>query len=332
MSDAPLLLSSEIPSSSPIIDLAVVEVGGGPLVVCADRNDAVWTWDPQRDLWQKRLLAYAFAGDPLAVQYPDAENELDSVTAAVSGGRVLLAAGGPEQGSALWDLESGEVLRGAMYGDPYVGSMATVKGEGPPRFVTGSDAGVRVWGLSVEEPLVELPDSDIDGICTVATARINGRSLVVAGGSDVGVWDLAGDEQLASFYPDDGRIEAVAVSRIADRPIVVAAADPGEIYVWGLSGDEAGEPIHDPITGHEGSICAMDTATVGNRSLAVTGGADATVRMWDLAEGVGIGAPLTGHRDGVAAVRTTVLRGREVALSAGGDGVIRIWDLAALLS
>ncbi|MEV0424841.1 WD40 repeat domain-containing protein [Streptosporangium canum] len=332
MSDTPVLLSSEIPSSSPIIDLAVVEVGGGPLVVCADGDDAVWTWDPQRDLWQKRPLTYAFAEDPLAAEYPDAENELNSLAAAVSGGRVLLAAGGHEQGFALWDLESGELLRGAMYGEPYVGSIATMKGEGPPRFVTGTDAGVEVWGLSAEEPPVELPDSDIHGICAVATAQINGRSLVVAGGSDVGVWDLARDEQLASFYPDDGSIEAVAVSQIADRPIVVAAADPGQVYVWGLSEDEGNEPIYDPIVGHEGGVSALDTATVGDRSLAVTGGADATVRIWDLAKGAGVGAPLTGHRGGVAVVRTTMLSGREVALSASLDGAIRVWDLAALVS
>ncbi|MFF3359481.1 WD40 repeat domain-containing protein [Streptomyces sp. NPDC002917] len=332
MSVTPVLLSSEIPSSSPIIDLVVVEAGGVPLVVCvAGRDDAAWTWDPQRDLWQKRPMTYAFAHDPLAAGYPDAENELNSLAAAVSGGRVLLAAGGHEQGSALWDLESGELLRGAMYGEPYVGSIATVKGEGPQRFVTGTDAGVEVWGLSAEEPPVELPDSDIHGICTVATAQINGRSLVVAGGSDVGVWDLARDGQLASFYPDDGSIEAVAVSQIADRPIVVAA-DPGQVYVWGLSEDEGDEPICDPLVGHEGGVSALDTAMVGDRSLAVTGGADATVRIWDLAEGVGVGAPLTGHRGGVAAVRTTMLSGREVALSAGLDGVIRVWDLAALVS
>ncbi|MFE9968929.1 hypothetical protein [Streptomyces sp. NPDC005525] len=71
---------------------------------------------------------------------------------------------------------------------------------------------------------------------------------------------------------------------------------------------------------------------VGDRSLAVTGGADATVRIWDLAEGAGVGAPLTGHRGGVAVVRTTMLSGREVALSAGLDCVIRVWDLAALVS
>ncbi|MFD4141006.1 WD40 repeat domain-containing protein [Streptomyces sp. NPDC058572] len=332
MSDTPVMQSSEIPSSSVITDLAVVELGGGPLVVCADRDGAVWTWAPQRDLWQKRPLAYALAEDPLAVEYPDAENELNSLAAAVSGSRVLLAAGGDEQDSALWDLQSGELLRGTTYGEPYVGSMATVKGEGPPRFVTGSDAGVLVWGLSAGEPPVELPDSDIHGICTVATARINGRSLVAAGGSDVGVWDLARDEQLASFYPDDVSVEAVAVSQVADRPIVVAAADPGQVYVWGLSGDEGDEPIYDPIVAHEGVVSALDTATVGNRPLAVTGGADSTVRIWDLTEGAGVSAPLTGHRGGVTVVRTTMLNGREVALSAGVDGVIRAWDLAALVS
>ncbi|MGW1365225.1 hypothetical protein ACWCQP_48760 [Streptomyces chartreusis] len=121
------------------------------------------------------------------------------------------------------------------------------------------------------------------------------------------------------------------MSRIADRPIVVAVADPGELYAWGLSGGGGDEPIYDPITGHEGGISAMDTAMVGDRSLVVTGGADATVRIWDLAQGVGIGAPLTGHRGTVTVVRTTVLRGRNVALRADRDGVIRVWDLAAVL-
>lgn len=333
MSDAPVLLSSEIPSSSPIIDLAVVEVGGVPLVVClAGHDDAVWTWNPRRDLWQKRPLTYAFVEDPLAAEYPDAGNELNSLSAAVSGGRVLLAAGGHEQGSALWDLESGELLRGAMYADAYVGAVATVRGDGPPRFVTGTDVGVEVWGPSADEPPVELPDSDIHGIRAVATARIEGRSLVVAGGADVGVWDLTRNEQLASFYPDDGSVEAVAMSHIGDRPVVVAAADAGQVYVWGLSEDEGDEPLHDPIVGHEGGVRALDTATVGDRSLAVTGGADATVRVWDLAQGTAIGAPLTGHRGTVAVVRTATLGGREVALSAGDDGVIRVWDLAASVS
>ncbi|MDX3230108.1 hypothetical protein [Streptomyces sp. ME19-01-6] len=332
MSDLPLLLSSDIPSSCPITDLVMVEAGDGPLVVCADFYGAVWTWNPLRDVWRKRPLTYAFTEDPLAAQYPDAENEIDAVAVAVSDGRVVLAGGGDEQAPAIWDLESGELLRGATYDAPYLGAVATVRGEGPPRFVTGSQyAGeVMVRGVSADVAPVELP-SEEDYVTSLATAWIGGRSLVAVGGSQIDVWDLARAERLTELYPYDVGVRAVALSRLDVRPIVAAASHSGEVYVWELSGGDDGEPIHEPIAGHEDRVCAMDTVEVGGRTLAVTGAKDETVRLWDLAEGAAVGAPLIGHRGGVEAVLTATLRGRQVVLSAGRDGTIRGWDLAALL-
>ncbi|MFI1398734.1 WD40 repeat domain-containing protein [Streptomyces sp. NPDC020681] len=335
MSDARLLLSSEIPSMTAITDLAVVDAGSGPLVICADSNGHAWTWDPLQDVWQKRPLAYAFAEDPLAAQYPDAENEIDTVAAAVSNGRVVLAAGDDEQAPALWDLESGKLLRGTTYEEPYTGAIAAVRGEGAPRFVTGSQyvGRLQVWEASGQTPPEELPNDQYD-ITSLATASIDGRSLVAVGGDCIDVWDLTRNEQLASFSPYDGAVQAVSLARLTDRrPIVAAAAEPGELYVWELSedeDDEDDEPIHDPITGHEDRILAMDTATVGDRLLAVTAAEDESVRIWDLA-GAAIGVPLIGHQGSVEAVLATSLRGRQVALSAGRDGRIRVWDLAALL-
>lgn len=332
MTDESLLLSSKMPSASPIMDLAVVEVRGGTLVVCADFNGAVWTWDPVGDVWQERPLVYAFAEDPLAAEYPDAENEIDSVAAAVYNGRVVLAAGGDEQAAAFWDLESGGLLRGTTHDVDYLGAVTTVRGEGPPRFVTGTQYGgeVLVWGLPVQAP-VELTNDDPDtNLSSLATAWVDGRSLVAAGGSGIDVWDLARNEHLASLCPDDGAVQAVSISQLDGRPIVAAASDPGELYVWELSGDND-EPIHEPVTGHEDRILAMDTSVVGDRCVAVTASIDETLRIWDLAQGLNIGAPLIGHRSRVEAVLTTVLRGRHVVLSAGRDGVIRVWDLAALL-
>ncbi|MFD5700276.1 WD40 repeat domain-containing protein [Streptomyces lasiicapitis] len=347
MSDSPLLLSSRIPSSCPIKDLSVVDAGAGPQVVCADSWGAVWTWEPLRDEWRKRPLVYAFTGDPLAAQYPDAENEIDTVAAAVFKGRVVLAAGGGEQSPALWDLESGELLRGTTYDEPYVGAIATLRGEGAPRFVTGSQyvGQLLVWEPSGQVPPVEVAN-DLYDITSLAAAWIDGRSLVASGGDGVvDVRDPARNEQVASFTPDDGDVRAVALSksnssstsasRLGDRPLVVAATDAAELYVWELSGNASGngdhEPVHDPITGHEDDILTLDTAAVGDRRIAVTGAADQTVRVWDLAEGTAVGAPLSGHQDDVEAVSTTTLRGRDVILSAGGDGAIRAWDLAALL-
>ncbi|WP_218184311.1 WD40 repeat domain-containing protein [Streptomyces sp. PKU-EA00015] len=138
---------------------------------------------------------------------------------AVSDGRVVLAAGGDEQGAAIWDLDSGELLRGTTYSEPYVSSIATVKGEGPPLFVASSGAhwdGVQVWGLSGEEPPVELAAGPIWGL---ATAWIGGRSLVVGGGEEgVKVWNVANGEQVASFYMgDEQRSHAVVFSQLDDR-------------------------------------------------------------------------------------------------------------------
>ncbi|MFD8544433.1 WD40 repeat domain-containing protein [Streptomyces sp. NPDC059649] len=333
MSDASPLLSSAIPSSTAITDLSVVEAGEGPLVICADSHGTVWTWDPLQDVWQKRPLAYAFAEDPLAAQYPDAENEIDTVAAAVFDGRVVLAAGGDEQAPALWDLESGRLLRGTTYEEPYTGAIVTVRGEGPPRFVTSSQyvGQLQVWDASGGIPPQELATDQSD-VTSLASARFDGRSLVAVGGDGIDVWDLMWDEQLAEFSPYDGGISAVAVGRLHDcRTVVAAAAAPGELYVWELAGEGVDEPIHDPITGHEGHILAMDTAAVGDRLLAVTGAEDETVRIWDLEEGAGIGVPLRGHQGSVTAVQATRFRGRHVALSAGRDGEIRVWDLALLL-
>ncbi|ANP51667.1 hypothetical protein AVL59_20555 [Streptomyces griseochromogenes] len=162
-----------------MVDLAVVGAVDGPLVVCFDRDSAVWTWDVQRDLWRQHPLAYAFADDPLAAQYPDAANELDAVAAAVHGGRVLPAAGGHEQGAALWDLESGALVRVARYDEPYVQALTLAEGEEAPRFGAGADPGVLVWELPAEEPPQELPECDDNGVWAVATMRINSRSLVV---------------------------------------------------------------------------------------------------------------------------------------------------------
>ncbi|MES4903417.1 MULTISPECIES: hypothetical protein [unclassified Streptomyces] len=320
MSDTRLVLSSVAPGGR-IDDLAVVDVDGEPLVVCTGFYK-LWTWAPLRDEWLERPLAYAFA------EYPAAENDIDSVAVATFDGRVVLAAGGDEQGAAIWDLHSGELLPGTAYNTPYVSSIATVKNEGPPLFVASSGVhwdGVRVWGPGGEPP-TELEAGCVWGL---ATARIDGRSLV-AGGEEEGVtvWDVANGEQVASFYVDDGQeAYAVGFSQLDSRPVVVAGTDSGQLYVFDLFGNEDDEPVHEPATGHEGRINALDIAMVGDRAIAVTGGEDGTVRIWDLAGGRPIGPSLTGHDASVEAVAVTTMRDRPVALTAGRDGVVRVWDL-----
>lgn len=328
MSDERLILSSTAPGEDRIDDLAVVDVDGAPLVVCTGFY-TLWSWAPSQDEWQERPLAYACAEDPLAAEYPDAKNDIGSVALAVADGRVVVAAGGDEQGAAVWDLNSGELLRGTTYDEPYVASIATVKGEGPPLFAASSGVhwdGVRLWGPGDASPV----DLDASSIWGLASASIDGRSLVVGGGEEgVEVWDAADGEQVASFCVEDEeeRAYAVALTQLDGRPVVVAGTDAGKVYVFDLDGDEDDDPIHEPSTGHGGCVNALDVAVVGDRALAVTGGEDGTVRIWDLADGRQVGPPLAGHDASVEAVAVTTMQDRPVALTAGRDGVLRVWDL-----
>lgn len=307
----------------------MVDEDGAPLVVCTGFY-TLWSWAPLQDEWQERPLAYACAEDPLAARYPDAENDIGSVALSVSDGRVVVAAGGDEQGAALWDLNSGELLRGTTYNEPYIASLATVEGGGPPLFAASSGAhgdGVRLWGPSGEAAPVELDASSVWGL---ATATVDGRSLVVGGGEEgVEVWDAANGECIASFWMDDEeeRAYAVALSQLDGRPVVVAGTDSGKVYVFDLNGDEDDGPIHEPSTGHEGCVNALDVAVIGDRAITVTGGEDGTVRIWDLADGRQVEPPITGHDGGVEAVTVTTMQERTVAVTGGRDGVLRVWDL-----
>ena len=82
---------------------------------------------------------------------------------------------------------------------------------------------------------------------------------------------------------------------------------------------------------HDGGVWAVAFGELEGRAIALSGGYDRTLRIWDLASGAQRGDPLTGHDGGVRAVAFGELEGRAIALSAGGhrDGTLRVWDLAS---
>jgi hypothetical protein len=83
------------------------------------------------------------------------------------------------------------------------------------------------------------------------------------------------------------------------------------------------------LTGHDGPVRVLATGRLDGRPIVVSGGQDATVRVWDVATGAPVGAPMTGHTDAVHGLATAQLLGRAVAVSAADDGTVRVWDLGS---
>ncbi|WP_370740916.1 WD40 repeat domain-containing protein, partial [Streptomyces sp. Ncost-T10-10d] len=115
-------------------------------------------------------------------------------------------------------------------------------------------------------------------------------------------------------------------ARITAVPVDGAAAAR-----WGLewaTGSMVDHRLRQTLSGHTGGVCAVAAGMVEGRPVAVTGSADTTARVWDLATGRPLGEILTGHTGPVEAVATAVVEGRPVAVTGSADKSVRVWDLA----
>ncbi|RAY15331.1 hypothetical protein DPM19_11535 [Actinomadura craniellae] len=83
------------------------------------------------------------------------------------------------------------------------------------------------------------------------------------------------------------------------------------------------------VPGHDGPVYALAVGSLDDRPIAVTGGADHTVRIHDLATLQQLGPPLHTARAPVYAVALRLHRGRPIAVTGEADGTVRALDLAA---
>lgn len=220
----------------------------------------------------------------------------------------------------LWSLAEKRLLsefsghRGrvvALALDPESGRMATA----------GWDGTIRLWALATGEEVLRLEDSA--GPVNAIALAPDGRHLVSAGHEGaLGLWDLATGRVVRRLTGHDFGVSALALGpdgRLVsggidmglrlwepgwedveaeaptgrpllghDKPVLTLALDGsgrllasgdagGRILLWDLDGEEPPRPL----IGHEGAVWALVFSEAG----LISGGADSTIRIWDLESG-----------------------------------------------
>lgn len=158
-------------------------------------------------------------------------------------------------------------------------------------------------------------------VLALAFAR-DGRRLVTAGGGaklpgQLKVWDVA------------ARRELVAVDRIPGVQAAVLSADEKTVITGDRSGRicwrdlDSGEE-RDSLDAHAGPVFGLALAPQGD--LLASGGADATVKVWD-AYRSGKPQVFLGHGDRVQSV--AFFHHRRAIVSGSRDGTARIWEIGS---
>ena len=148
------------------------------------------------------------------------------------------------------------------------------------------------------------------------------QSVLVSGATDctLRVWDLNAGTLRALLRGHRGDITGGALVSSGETFRVLSASADGLLKLWNLDGNELCT-----LGGHTGAVRALKLVTWLDTPLAVSGGDDGTVWVWDV-EKAGERRVFRGHRGPVTSVCAF---GDEpsLVLSASDDGTCRLWDL-----
>jgi WD40 repeat protein/tRNA A-37 threonylcarbamoyl transferase component Bud32 len=277
----------------------------GRLVLAALSGEYAWTT-------AEPFLALAFS--------PDGKRIL-SGHGQWQDGKPALAGFAMDTSVKLWDASSGEELL-RLPGHAAGSTAVAFTPDGRRAVTAGGDGFVRTWDLATGQALAAF-----DARCgpILAAALSSDGARVVAGGTDgtLRLVDLGSGEQRSQEAHRGGTL-AVAFS--GDGTRAISGGADGLVRVWEVGAILRGARDREDLevaslAGHKGAVTTV--ALSGDGTRALSGGADASVRVWDVAKGTG--DVLAGHKAEVR--RVAFFPGDRRAVSASADRTLLVWDL-----
>ncbi|MGC4859761.1 WD40 repeat domain-containing protein [Micromonospora sp. DT41] len=156
-------------------------------------------------------------------------------------------------------------------------------------------------------------------VLAIAFAKISGREVVIAGGTDqvIRVWDAATGEAVGiPFSGHTGKITALLPALWAGEQVLISVASKGAPRMWILQA----APVD---TGHTGRITALAAGTRRGEPVFASSSEDATIRLWDAATG-----RIIDSLDAGGTVTSVAFGGpgRDILVGVTGQGLVQRWD------
>ncbi|MEO3813912.1 protein kinase [Sphaerisporangium sp. B11E5] len=228
------------------------------------------------------------------------------------------------------DLATGEQLGLPMSHTENAHAIAVSRLDGRAVAVSCSyDGTAQVWDLATGRQLSTFTVGAPYSLRTVATARMNGSTIGIAGSFDgLWLWDLATGRHLGRHR--GAEVNVLAVCELDGRPVALVAGRGSEVRVVDVA---TGRQLGEPMTGHTDRVNTVAVGEIDGRAVAVTGGDDRNILLWEVSSKALLGRPLrgrtSGHTADVRAVAIGRLNGETIAVTGGADQTVRVWDLAA---
>ena len=215
----------------------------------------------------------------------------------------------PKTAIVTTDLSLARTLRGH---EGLILGLALTAGPSPMIASLGAEGSVKLWDASTGALLktLTIPGSPVEALAAssdrIAVARLDGS---------VEQWAIATGERMASSRLHDGPVLTVTFGGGNDRTL-----SGGQDQRIRFS--SAGRRGRGSLAGHEGAVTAL--AFNEDKQLLISGGADRSVKLWDVRRQRLIHS-YEGHGDAVRAV--AIARSGLVIASGGYDKRINLWSV-----
>ncbi|MBO4269839.1 WD40 repeat domain-containing protein [Microbispora triticiradicis] len=315
--------------------MAIGLLGSRPVAVSAGDESSLRVWD---------LPTLAPIGEPVKVGGPiraittssSPEHPLTlfvkvgrsekTITVRRFQGQPLRGTSGDAKGAAIGRL-NGRTVKVTAGDELHVVDAGTGREIGP-RILLGEDNGVHALELVT-----------LHGRLT-AVVNDNGGDENEPGPDPLRFVDLASGRRLVGI---DGDFATVRKARVNGKTVLLTVNRPaGSISIWDpVSRKQIGllpgnPPAPSALGGESYGLSrpafievSLAVGELAGRPIAITGGGDNTVRLWDLGTARQLAATVPpGHTDSILAIAVSESAGRPVAITQGWDGQTIQWDLA----